>query len=68
MSITSLQAIRRAAAAVEQRSEFVAQALKARTQMLETGQGHDADDVHAYLRERVGNKTAPTPALKPWRK
>jgi predicted transcriptional regulator len=48
--------IRQAADAFEQRSEFVAQALAARAEMLENGLGHDADEVRAYLRQRINDR------------
>lgn len=63
-----VDAIRQAADAVEQRSQFVAQALAARAEMLESGVGHDADDVRAYLRQRIGDEQAKRPDAKSWRK
>jgi predicted transcriptional regulator len=63
-----VDAIRQAADAVEQRSEFVAQALAARSEMLQSGLGHDADDVRAYFRKRISDKRAPRPDAKTWRK
>lgn len=63
-----IDAIRQAADAVEQRSEFVAQALAARAEMLQNGLGHDADDVRLYLRKRSGEKQAPRPNARTWRK
>lgn len=63
-----VDAIRQAADSVEQRSQFLAQAQAARAAMLQNGQGYNADDVHAYLRERLANRQTVKPALKPWRK
>ena len=63
-----VDAIRQAADAVEQRSRFVEQALAAREEMLASGMGHDANDVHSYLRQRVSGKPAEKPGAKPWRK
>lgn len=63
-----VDAIRQAADAVEQRSEFVAQALAARAEMVQSGLGHDADDVRAYLRQRAGDNSTPRPGAKAWRK
>jgi predicted transcriptional regulator len=63
-----VDAIRQAADAVEQRAQFVGEALAARADMLESGQGYEADDVRAYLRERLVNAKANKPAAKPWRK
>jgi len=63
-----VDAIRQAADSVERRSEFVAQALAAREEMLQSGLGHDADDVRAYLRKRISDKQIPKPVAKSWRK
>lgn len=62
-----VDAIRRAAVAAERRAQFVEQANTARTEMLQTGQGHDAGEVHAYLRQRLAGHTTERPAAKPWR-
>jgi hypothetical protein len=44
---------------LKQRAAFVADAQAARDQMLTTGKGYDATEVHAYLKSRIaGNKTA----------
>jgi predicted transcriptional regulator len=63
-----VEAIRQAADAVEQRSQFVAEAIAARAEMLQSGLGHDADEVRAYLRARLNDKQAPRPDAKSWRK
>lgn len=63
-----VDAIRQAADAVEQRAQFVGEAVVARSEMLENGQGYAADDVRTYLRERLVNAKANKPAAKPWRK
>lgn len=60
-------AIESATTAAERRAGFVADALAARTAMLESGQGYEADEVHAYLRSRVAGKKSPRPKAKPWR-
>jgi hypothetical protein len=57
-----------AANAREQRSQFVEQALVARMQMLQSGLGHDAGEVHAYLRNRISDNQISTPEAKAWRK
>ncbi|PHV05078.1 hypothetical protein CSQ96_23080 [Janthinobacterium sp. BJB412] len=62
-----VDAIRQAADNVEQRSQFLEQAQAARLAMLQSGQGYDAGDVHAYLRERIANRQATKPSTKPWR-
>lgn len=62
-----VDAIRQAAHAVEQRAAFVTQAREARTEMLEHGNGHAAEDVRAYLRQRLQNGQVERPAKKQWR-
>lgn len=42
-------------------AEFLAEALEAEKQMLETGEAFDADDVFAYLRDKVAGRTAKRP-------
>ena len=62
-----VEAIRAAASAEERRAAFVAQAVEARAETLQTGTGYRATEVHDYLQERVqGNKPSAPPA-KPWR-
>ncbi len=60
-------AIEQAAMAAEQRTSFVAEALAAEQEVLETGLGYDADDVHAYIDARLSGKNPDRPPLKPWR-
>ena len=61
-----VQAIECAATAAERRASFVSEAQAAREQMLGTGKGYDASEVHAYLKARIsGNKTA-KPKAKSW--
>lgn len=62
-----IDAIRQAADAVEQRSQFIAEAQAARAGMLQSGQGHDANDVRMYMRQRITDKQANRPDAKPWR-
>jgi predicted transcriptional regulator len=62
-----VDAIRQAADAVEQRSQFVAQAQSARAGMLQSGLGLDANDVRTYLRQRIIDKHAHGPDARPWR-
>jgi predicted transcriptional regulator len=54
-----VDAIRNAADAVEQRSQFVAQAVAAHAEMLQSGSGYDPDDVRDYLRQRISEKQSP---------
>jgi len=62
MSITSLKLPDE----LKQRAGFVAEAQAAREQMLKTGKGYDATEVHAWLKARiVGNKLV-KPKIGPW--
>lgn len=63
-----VEAIRQAAHAAQQRSQFVAQAVAARAEMQHNGTGYGADDVRTYLRKRLTEPGAPRPDAKPWRK
>jgi hypothetical protein len=45
----------------------VAEALAARSAMLDSGQGYAADEVHAYLQKRVSGTKSARPKAKPWR-
>jgi predicted transcriptional regulator len=62
-----VEAIAQATAAAEQRAAFVAEALAADAEMLATGRGYDADEVHAWLRARAAGQSARKPRLKSWR-
>jgi predicted transcriptional regulator len=62
-----VQAIEQAANAAERRRLFVADALAAREQMNASGKGHDADEVHAYLKARVEGRRAAKPKARSWR-
>ena len=61
-----VQAIEQAATAAERRAGFVGEALAAREQMLGTGQGYDAREVHAYLKARISGNTATKPKARSW--
>jgi predicted transcriptional regulator len=63
-----VEAIRQAAEAAEQRSQFVNEAIVAHAEMLQQGLGYDSNEVQAYLRKRISDKQAPRPDAKPWRK
>jgi predicted transcriptional regulator len=63
-----VEAIRQAADAVEQRAQFIGQAQTARTEMLDSGLGFDANDVRSYLRQRLAQPSADRPNAKSWRK
>jgi predicted transcriptional regulator len=63
-----VDAIEHAAAAAEQRLGFVEDAQAARAQMLKSGLGFDAQEVHAYLKARIIDKAAPKPKAAPWQR
>lgn len=63
-----VQAIEQAATAAERRAEFVADARKAREQMIKSGKGFDAEAVHAYLRARIAGVKAAKPKAKSWQR
>lgn len=60
-------AIEQAASAAELRQRFIDNALMARNQMLKSGQGYDADDVRAYIQERIAGQNPQRPSPKKWR-
>ncbi len=62
-----VEAIRQAATAAEVRAQFVADADAARKAMLKSGTGYDADEVHAYLRQRIDGNKSGRPKAKNWR-
>lgn len=62
-----IQAIEQAAASAERRAGFVAEATAAREQMVKTGKGYDADEVHSYLKARVAGKKTAKPKARSWR-
>ncbi len=62
-----LSAIEQAATATEQRAQLIANAKSAREQMIESGKGFDADEVHAYLAAKVSGKKAAKPRARAWR-
>ena len=61
-----VRAIEQAAASAERRASFVQDALVAREQMLQSGQGFDAGEVHAYLKSRSAGKKTDRPKAKSW--
>lgn len=62
-----VQAITNAAAQAELRVSFVADAVAAREEACASGLGYDADEVHAYIRQRALGVDAPRPRARPWR-
>lgn len=63
-----VDAIEKAATLAEQRGRFLEEALAAREETLASGEGYDADDVHAYLAARVAGRKPARPKAKPWRR
>lgn len=61
-----IQAIEQAATAAERRASFVSEAQAAREQMLRTGQGYAANEVHGYLKARIAGKKPAQPKAKSW--
>jgi predicted transcriptional regulator len=62
-----VQAIEQAATAAEKRACFVGEALAAREQMLSSGKGYDASEVHTYLKARITGDKPAKPKAKSWR-
>jgi predicted transcriptional regulator len=62
-----VSAIEQAARATEQRLRFIADAKAARHEIIETGKGLDADDVHAFLKAKVSGNKASKPKARSWR-
>jgi len=62
-----VSAIEQAAKATEQRLRFIADARAARQEMIETGKGLDADDVHTFLKAKVSGTKAAKPKARSWR-
>ncbi len=52
---------------LKQRAAFVAEAQAVRQQMLRTGKGYDADEVHAYMKARIGGRKSAKPKARSWR-
>lgn len=63
-----LDAIERMTSAAERRTAFVDEALKARNDMLLSGMGYPAGDVHAYLEDRLQGEDVSRPKAVSWRK
>jgi len=63
-----LEAVERETILAERRREFVAEALDARDELLRSGKGFAAADVHRYLRARVARKRSTRPKARSWRK
>lgn len=62
-----VHAIEQAATLAERRASFVTEAQAARQEMLRTGEGYDAGEVHAYVKARIAGSSPARPKAKPWR-
>lgn len=63
-----VKAIDQAAANVELRVKFYADAHSARNKLLESDKGYHVDDVHNYLRGKITGKYKKQPEAIPWQK
>lgn len=63
-----LSAIEQTVQAAERHASFVADALAAEQEMLDSGTGYAAADVHRYLKARLAGEHAEPPEAEPWRK
>lgn len=63
-----LGAIEQTVLAAEQRASFVSEALAAEREMLDSGQGFAAAEVHRYIKARIAGAMPTPPEAKPWRK
>lgn len=63
-----LCAIEETVLAAEQRASFVAEALAAEQDILNSGLGYAADDVHRYIKARIAGENPERPEAKPWRR
>ncbi len=61
-----VSAIEQAAHSTEQRLRFIAEAKSARDEMMNTGSGLDADEVHAFLKAKVSGNKATKPKPRAW--
>jgi len=61
-----VSAIEQAAHSTEQRLRFIAEAKSAREEMIDTGKGLDADEVHAFLNAKVSGKKVAKPKTRSW--
>lgn len=62
-----LNAIEQATTATEQRAAFLAQAHAALDEVLSSGKGYAAADVHGYIKARAAGKNPAKPKARSWR-
>lgn len=60
-------AIEQAALAADRQAEFIDEAKAAHVEMMQSGQGFDADEVHAYIAARIAGENPPRPKARTWR-
>lgn len=62
-----VEAIGRAADAAERRAEVVSAAVAARKSAVRSAKGYAADEVHAYIKQRLASRKAARPKVRSWR-
>jgi predicted transcriptional regulator len=62
-----VDAIEKAASSAEKRASFLSEARAAEAEMLETGKGYDAAEVHDYLKARAAGVKTAKPKVRSWR-
>lgn len=62
-----LSAIDHAVQVAEEHAKFVAAAVEAREEMLRSGDGHDAADVHAHIQAVANGEKVARPKAISWR-
>ena len=62
-----VSAIEQVAAATELRLCFIDEAKAARDEMIETGRGMDADEVHAFMKAKTSGERIAKPEARSWR-
>ncbi|MDP3438791.1 MAG: hypothetical protein U0989_00755 [Azonexus sp.] len=63
-----LEAIEQTVLAAEQRATFIAEALAAERDMLESGLGYAAEDVHRYIKARLAGENPERPEATAWQR
>lgn len=63
-----VSAIEQTVLAAEQRAGFVAEALAAEQETLNSGLGYAAEDVHRYIKARIAGENPERPQAKPWQR
>ena len=63
-----VQIIEKEAQRLQNRRQFIEEALESEREMLRTGMGYRMEEVHAYFRARAAGKNPKRPKLRKWRK